>query len=101
MEDPRAMTDPRIPDFGETTETLLAPTEGRLGELTESLLRASVRNALEQAYKEGWNHSRGHGFDLTSDGFVARPGTCPMPLSADWSSDHCQQSGNCGCELKP
>lgn len=49
---------------------------------------------------EWWNALRGYGFDLRDGTFEPRTGTCPAPLSHDWSEKRCIKDGNCGCSIR-
>jgi hypothetical protein len=40
------------------------------------------------------------GFDWIDGALVPRPGTCPHPLSSDWSEEGCVARGECGCKAR-
>lgn len=52
-----------------------------------------------RAYWWIMNRVRRLGFYETEDGCIGiKPGTCPVPIDADWRAKTCIRQGNCGCD---
>lgn len=62
---------------------------------------------LKHLFWRLWNALHGHGYsmrwytDTTGRSYRSLTpwrGTCPRPLTNDWSAKACVKAGNCGCD---